>query len=89
MNFLHFFSRRRELERLADEATRAQGLREGREFIADWRRLRALGYNVPEGGLLPRRPSPPLSPSQGKPPRGGTAVKPPSARVVEVIVQVR
>lgn len=34
--------------------------------IEDWKRLKSLGWNVPEGGILPRRPTPPPAPP--KPP---------------------
>ena len=30
--------------------------------ITDWQRLKAAGWNVPEGGVLPPRPKPPPAP---------------------------
>jgi len=82
------FRARRERERLADEATHEQGRVEGREFIKDWRELRRNPRNnIPEGGLLPKRPTPPPAPPkpQGAPPHGGSGVKPPRPIVVVVI----
>ena len=37
-----------------------------RYVITDWKRLKALGWNVPEGGVLPPRPKAPPAPP--KPP---------------------
>lgn len=54
--------RRLAREALADDEMRARGIREGRVFIEDWRRIRASGANVPEGGLLPKRPNPSSAP---------------------------
>lgn len=68
MNLFSFLHRRHR-ERLADEAAREQGRREGREFIENWRRFRSLGWNVPEGGLLPPRPTVLPPPPPKSPPR--------------------
>ena len=42
-------------------------------ILKDWQRLQSLGWNVPDDGVLPRRPTPPPAPP-----------KPPSEKVDKV-----
>lgn len=56
------WKRHKHHEAQMDVFSRAYAHENGLVYIENWREKKGLGANIPEGGILPRKPEPPKPP---------------------------